>query len=68
MTMNPSMKGFQPEAFNSASELRSSGLEEAYAFSEFLPTALQHLHPVYLNIYLLPLSSHFKDSCVVLWL
>ena len=47
MTMNPSMKGFQLKAFNSVSELRSTGGEEAHS-SEFLNTELQNLCLAYL--------------------
>lgn len=63
------MKGFQSKALSSASEFRSSWLEEAHAFPEFLPTKLQHLCPAYLEYpsaasFLQP-PPPFKNSCVL---
>ena len=63
--MNPSMKGFQPKALSSASELRSDWLEKTCVFSEFLPTEFQHLFLIsWISICCpFPPTPHpFKDS------
>lgn len=69
MTVNPSMKGFQPKAFNSVSELRSSGWKKHMA-SEFLTPELHHLCWLIFIVPLLPFSPSAppcprppQDSC-----
>lgn len=68
MTMNPSVKGFQPKAFNSVSELRSSGWKKHTLLNSLLQSFNNFVWLI-LNIGLLPLfpSTHIacplKDSC-----